>query len=128
VTAVDGSSVAVEILSARNPTIDARVANLEKDEYDIQPDSWDLIAICYYLQRDLFEPAKLGVVPGGIVIAIAHIPEPGDPQMTRLRLAPGELTGYFKDFEILHSYEGPSHDPAHQRWLAEIVARRPKKS
>jgi hypothetical protein len=80
--------------------------------------------MCYYLQRDLFEPAKRGVVPGGIVIAIVHIPEPGDPHMTPFRLAPGELAGYFKDFEILHQYEGPSHDPAHKRWVAEIVARR----
>jgi tellurite methyltransferase len=125
VTAVDGSSVAIEILSARNPAIDARVADLEKHEYMIQPDSWDLIAICYYLQRDLFEPAKRGVVPGGIVLASAHIPEPADPHMTPFRLAPGELAGYHKDFEILHQYEGPSHDPAHRRWVAEIVARRP---
>ncbi len=125
VTAVDGSSAAVELLSARNPAIDARVADLEKHEYIIQPDSWDLIAICYYLQRDLFEPAKRGVVPGGLVVAIAHIPEPGDPHMTPFRLAPGELAGYFKDFEIQHQYEGPSRDPAHRRWVAEIVARRP---
>jgi tellurite methyltransferase len=125
VTAVDGSSTAIEILKARNPAIDARVADLEKHEYAIEPDSWDLIAICYYLQRDLFEPAKRGVVPGGIVIAIAHIPEPADPQMTRFLLAPGEIASYFQDFQILHQYEGPSLDPAHKRWIAEIVARRP---
>jgi SAM-dependent methyltransferase len=124
VTAVDGSSAAIDILKRRNPAIDARVADLEKHEYLIQPDSWDLIAMSYYLQRDLFEPAKRGVVPGGVVLAIVHIPEPSDPRMTPFRLAPGELPGYFKDFEILHHYEGPSHDPAHLRWVAEIVARR----
>jgi SAM-dependent methyltransferase len=125
VTAVDGSNAAIEILSKRNPTIDARVADLEKHEYTIQPDSWDLIAMCYYLQPDLFEPAKRGVVPGGIVLAIVHIPEPEDPKMTPFRLAPGELVRYFEGFEILHQYEGPSSDPAHKRWVAEIVARRP---
>jgi len=125
VTAVDGSAAAIDILKGRNPAIDARVADLEKHEYLIQADSWDLIAMLYYLQRDLFEPAKRGVVPGGIVLAIVHIPEPSNPRMTRFRLAPGELAGYFKDFEILHHYEGPSHDPAHRRWVAEIVARRP---
>ncbi len=125
VTAVDGSAAAIDILKGRNPAIDARVADLEKHEYLIQPDSWDLIAMLYYLQRDLFEPAKRGVVPGGVVLAIVHIPEPSDPRMTPFRLAPGELAGYFKDFEILHHYEGPSRDPAHQRWVAEIVARRP---
>jgi|SRR5579863_111284 len=124
VTAVDGSSAAIDILTTRNPAIDARVADLEKRQYVIEPDSWDLIAMCYYLQRDLFEPAKRGVIPGGIVLAIVHIPEPGEA-LTPFRLAPGELARYFDDFEILHHHEGPSHDPAHQRWVAEIVARRP---
>jgi tellurite methyltransferase len=78
VTAVDGSPEAIRILAAHNPAIDARVADLEQHEYVIEPDSWDLIAICYYLQRDLFEPAKRGVVPGGIVVAIVHIPGPGE--------------------------------------------------
>src|SRR5580700_8036835 len=45
VTAVDGSNVAIEILSARNPAIDARVADLEKHQYVIEPDSWDLIVM-----------------------------------------------------------------------------------
>jgi hypothetical protein len=125
VTAIDGSSAAIEILSKRNPTIDVRVANLEKHEYIIQPNSWELIVMCYYLQRDLFEPAKLGIVPGGIVLAIVHIPEPDDQKMTPFRLAPGELARYFEGFEILHQYEGPSVDPAHKRWVAEIAARRP---
>ena len=68
VTAVDGSPVAIEILrsraSERGVIVSARVADLEKSEYQIEPSSWNLVAICYYLQRDLFEPAKQGVVPG----------------------------------------------------------------
>jgi len=124
VTAVDGSRAAIDLITTRNPQIDARVADIEKHEYAIEPDSWDLITMCYYLQRDLFEPAKRGVVPGGIVLAIVHIPGPGEG-LTRFRLAPKELAGYFRDFEILHSYEGPPHDPAHRQWVAEIAARRP---
>ena len=128
VTAVDGSSVAIGVLrqraGQRQFAIDARVTDLEKHQFAIQPDSWDLIAMCYYLQRDLFEPAKRGVVPGGRVLAIVHIPDPGEG-LTRFRLAPGELARYFDGFDILHRYEGPSHDPAHRRWVAEIVARRP---
>src|ERR1700681_4479954 len=67
VTAVDGAPAAIEILrhraSERGLHIDAGIANLEKGEYRIEPSTWDLIAICYYLQRDLFEPAKQGVAP-----------------------------------------------------------------
>jgi tellurite methyltransferase len=123
VTAVDGSRAAIGLLSSRDPQIDARVADLEKHEYLIEPDSWDLIAICYYLQRDLFAPAKRGVVPGGIVLAIVHIPGPGEG-LTPFRLAPGELASYFDGFEILHSFEGPPRDPVHHMRVAEIAARR----
>lgn len=124
VTAVDGSQEAIQLLSARKPAIDARVADLEKHEYTIQPDSWELIAMCYYLQRDLFEPSKRGVVPGGIVLVIVHIPGPGEG-LTPFRMEPGELKSHFQDFEILHSYEGPPRDPEHKKWVAEIAARRP---
>jgi tellurite methyltransferase len=128
VTAVDGSPVAMEILrsraSERGFTVNTRVADLEKSEYRIQPSHWNLIAICYYLQRDLFEPAKQGVVPGGILISIVHITEPGE-EPTAHRLRPGELERYFQGWEILHRREGKPNDPAHQRSVAEIVARRP---
>jgi SAM-dependent methyltransferase len=123
VTAIDGSRAAIDLITTRNPQIDARVADLEKQEYVIEPDSWDLIAICYYLQRALFEPAKRGVVAGGVVLAIVHIPGPGEG-LTRFRLAPGELASYFSDFEILHSFEGPPRDPVHHVRVAEIAARR----
>jgi SAM-dependent methyltransferase len=131
VTAVDGSPVAVEILrsrtSNRGVTVNTKVADLEKFEYQIEPASWNLIAICYYLQRDLFEPAKQGVVPGGILISIVHITEPGeDPTAHRLR--PGELESYFRGWEILHRREGRPNDAAHKRSVAEIVARRPADS
>jgi tellurite methyltransferase len=131
VTAVDGSATAIEILrrraAERGLTVDARVADLEKGEYIIEPSQWDLIAICYYLQRDLFEPAKHGVKPGGLLLAIVHITEPGEAP-TAHRLRPGELRGYFSGWEILHDCEGSPNDPAHRRASAEIVARRPASS
>ena len=127
VTAVDGSPVAIEILRSRaterGVTVDARIANLEKSECRIEPASWNLIAICYYLQRDLFEPAKQGVAPGGILISIVHITEPGE-EPTEHRLRPGELKRYFEGWEILHYREGKPNDTAHQRSVAEIVARK----
>ncbi len=127
VTAVDGSAKAIEVLrrraKARAVQIDARVADLERGEYQVQPSGWDLIAICYYLQRDLLEPSKLGVVPGGVLMVIVHIGEPGE-EPSRFQMRPGELATYFKGWEILHSYEGTPRDSAHARAVAEIVARR----
>jgi hypothetical protein len=88
------------------------------------PNSRDLIAISFYLQRDLFEPAKRGLAPGGVILAIVHIAEPGE-ELTYKRLKSGELEHYFQGWEILHRYEGKPTDKAHHRSVAEIVARRP---
>jgi len=128
VTAVDGASEAIEILQARarerGLKIKAVLADLEKEEFEIEPSSWDLIADCYYLQQNLFEPMKRGIKPGGIVISIVHISEAGQPQ-TPHSLRPGELERFFKGWGILHHQEGLPKDAPHRRAVAEIVARRP---
>jgi SAM-dependent methyltransferase len=121
VTAVDGFREAIDSLrqnaAERSVNVDARIADLEKSEYVIEPSAWDLVVISYYLQRDLFEPAKRGVVPGGVLLAIVLL---GDG---RFRAAPGELRGYFSGWEILHDREGNPGVSSH-RAVAEIVARR----
>lgn len=131
VTAVDGAPAAIEILRSRAAerglNIEAIVADLEKGEFEIEPARWDLIVMCYYLQRNLFEPAKRGVAPGGILISIVHLTEPGE-EPTAHRLRPGELERYFANWEILHRHEGKASDSAHRRLVAEIVARRPNGS
>ena len=123
VTAVDASAEAIDSLrqaaAGRGVTVEARVADLEKGEYAIEPAHWDLVVITYYLQRDLFEPAKRGVAPGGVLIAIVLLGGEG-----RFRAAPGELRGYFAGWEILHDREGPPADSPH-RAVAEIAARKP---
>jgi SAM-dependent methyltransferase len=128
VTAVDGASSAIHILrdraSERHFKIDAHVADLEKGEYEIAAAAWDLVVIGYYLQRDLFAPAKRGVAPGGILLAIVHITEPGE-EPTSHRLRPGELKQYFQGWEILHDHEGSPGDADHKRLVAEIAARPP---
>ena len=95
------------------------MADLEKHEFPIAEASWDLIAVCYYLQRDLFEPIKRGLKPGGVALVIVHMFEPGHEQ-SRFSVQPGELAKYFEGWEILHYYEGKSAD--HHRAVAEIVA------
>ena len=124
VTAVDGSAAAIEILRRRAPQVNAYVADLEKREYLIEPESWDLIVIAYYLQSDLIESAKTGLKPGGVIIVIVHITAPGE-EPTKHRLRPGQLIRHFKGWEILHSFEGEPEDSAHRRPVAEIAARWP---
>jgi tellurite methyltransferase len=128
VTAVDGSQAAIELLrkraDERGVSLQIHVADLENGEFRIKPNAWDLIAMCFYLQSSLFETAKLGVKPGGVVLGIVHITAPGE-EATEHQLRPGELRTYFRGWEILHYFEGPPNDPAHKRLSAEIVARRP---
>jgi SAM-dependent methyltransferase len=126
VTAVDGSSAAIEALrkraNERHLAVNTRTVDLERHEFVVASSAWHLIAICYYLQRDLFEPAKAGVIPGGLLISIVHIAEPGE-EPTGHRLRPGELVKYFDGWEVLHYAEGKPNDPVHKRACAEIVAR-----
>lgn len=128
VTAIDAAPAAIETLRTRasklGVDVDARQADLQQGQYRIEHSAWDLIAICYYLQRDLFQPAKAGIAPGGVLLAIVHITESGE-EPTDTRAKPGELKTYFTGWEILHYYEGKPTDTAHRRSVAEIVARRP---
>lgn len=122
VTAVDGSGTAIEILRQRAAglPIETQIADLEDSNFTIAPASYDLIAICYYLQRSLFQPTKRALLPGGILIAIALLAEPG--KNNSFRVEPGELSGTFDGWEILHHREGRD---AWQHNVAEIVARKP---
>lgn len=128
VTAVDGASAAIDLLhqraAARAVSVETHVADLEKNEFCIEPAAWNFIAMCFYLQVSLFESSKWGLKPGGIVLVIVHITAPGE-EPTEHRLRPGELKNYFRDFEILHYREGAPNDPAHKRLCSELVARRP---
>ena len=131
VTAVDGSRVAIEILQQRASdkglVIDSRIADLERDEFIIEPDSYDLILNCCYLQRDLFPTIKAGVRAGGVVIAVIAMVD-DDPNVKPMNpaflLDPGELRAEFEGYELLRDFEGKQGGGGHQRAYSEIVARR----
>jgi tellurite methyltransferase len=129
VTAVDLSPVAVETLLSRansmHLSVDARRADLEAGEFSIIPDSWDLICAFYYLQRDLFEPIRNGIRPGGLFVGSIHMPDdtPGlRPMNPAYLLNEGELRAAFRGWEILHYQEGKATDSDHDRRSAEIIA------
>jgi SAM-dependent methyltransferase len=128
VTAVDGAPSAIEMLCDRaaraSLNINVEVADLETARFSLRKASWNLVCICYYLQRGLFALAREAVKPGGLLLTIVHTTENGE-EPTQSRLRPGELAPYFEGWEILHHYEGKSRDAAHRRPVAEIVARRP---
>lgn len=130
VTAVDNSSVGIDIAEKRaaekGVEVDFRVADLEKGEFEIQSNAYDLICDFYYLQRDLFPQMKTGVKIGGIIVSTIHLYDTGGDTSPFL-LNDGELREYFRDFRILHYYETSltDKDPGeHHRRTAEIIAKR----
>ncbi|MDQ3806214.1 MAG: methyltransferase domain-containing protein [Acidobacteriota bacterium] len=135
VTAVDASRVGVELMRerarARGLEVDARVADLERGEFRVEPGTYDLVCDFYYLQRDLFPALRAGVRPGGLFVASLHLDDE-DPQARPMNpdflLHPGELRAEFGGWELLHYHETAGHDTdagQHTRRSAEIIARRP---
>ncbi len=107
VTAVDRSPITI-------PGVDTHVADLEKHEFPILEAAWDLIVVAFYLQRDLFEPVKRGIRPGGVALVIVHMVEPGHEQ-SRFSVQPGELAKYFRwlgDFALLRRQASRSGSPS----------------
>jgi SAM-dependent methyltransferase len=134
VTAVDASSVGIELTRERaralGVEIDARVADLERGEFEIERGAFDLIAVFYYLQRDLWPRIRKGVRAGGHVVAAIHLrdedaaEEKGNPDFL---LQSGELRAEFSGWEILHYHETRLTDEdagLHHRRTAEIIARK----
>jgi SAM-dependent methyltransferase len=131
VTAVDSSRVAIEILrqgaSEKGLVIDSRIADLERGEFTIEPDSYGLILNCCYLQRDLFPAIKAGVRVGGVAIAVIAMvdDDPGvKPMNPAFLLEPGELRAEFEGWELWRDFEDKREGSERRRAMAEIVARR----
>jgi tellurite methyltransferase len=114
VTAVDWSPAAIAALGTR-PNVDARVADLERHEYRIEPAKFDLICDFYYLQRDLFAEIREGIRPGGVFTGAIHL-------TGRFALNSGELRQEFAGWKIL--YYSEAGEPGRTRLSASIIARR----
>jgi len=130
VTGVDASAVGLElaqkVAAQERVSIDWRLANLERGEFAIEPEGYDLICVIHYLQRDLMPAIRGGVMPGGMVVAaIAMVDDAPDitPMNPAFLLQPGELRAMFDGWEIVHASE--TRKTAHARLTAELIARRP---
>jgi tellurite methyltransferase len=127
VTAVDSSATAIRLLRGRAQglPVDPRVADLESGEFEILPDTYDLICDFFYLQSSLFPAIRAGVRPGGMVAAAIHITGGGhetEPYTGKFRLEPGRLREEFAGWKILYYSEGAER--GRSRRTARILARR----
>ena len=119
VTAVDSSPAAIETLRnrAHGLAIETHVACLERGEFAIPHDSYDLICDILYLQRDLFPAIRNGLQPGGTFVGVVLLGEDGE-----FRLQPEELRREFETWKILYYSEAPPAKQVHR--TARIIARK----
>ena len=127
VTAVDASPVAIALLRAQASglPLEACLADLERGEFAIVPDSYELICDFLYLQRNLFPQIREAVHPGGIFAGAIHLVQEGctaSPCNPDFLLQPGELRSFFDGWKVLFYSEGG--DPGRSRRTARIIARR----
>ncbi len=110
-TAVDSSAEALARLREEAGGLDIamRRLDLEKHEFAIKPDAYDLIVTWLYLQRDLFPHIRNGVRKGGLAAAAVLM-------HGRFAAQPGELQQVFKGWDILHYRENED--------VSEIIAKK----
>lgn len=139
VVAVDSSRVGVELTrqraQARGVEIETRVADLERGEFTVEPESFDLVCDFYYLQRDLFPALRAGLRRGGAFVAAIHLRDGDDDRHAHARpsnpdflLGHGELLAEFRGWKILHYHETSAADEdaaRHHRRTAELIAEKP---
>lgn len=110
-------------------TLPGRMWQVDLEQTDVNPFGVQVFSavICFrYLHRPLFPAILQAVEPGGLVIYETFTTEnlrfgrPGNPDFL---LHTGELITWFKDWEVLHYYEGVQHEP--DRAIAQLVARKP---
>ena len=109
VDAIDVSSVAIEMAgkAARERGVDVnwRVADLE--EIEIEPDSYDLITMIRYNNRNLWPAMMRALKPNGWILMEQHLRTnrdvvgPSGP----FRVDPGEILEAFGDFRIVEYFE-----------------------
>jgi SAM-dependent methyltransferase len=127
VTALDSSPVAIGLLRARaaHLPLDVHLADLERGEFTIAPNTYQLICDFLYLQRSLFPQIREGIHPGGVFAGAIHLFNEtcsATPNTPAFLLHPGELRSLFDGWKVLFYSEGG--EPGRTRRTARILARR----
>lgn len=109
--------------------VDAAFARVDLEQEGVNPlspDTYGAILVFRYLHRPLVPCIRKGLKEGGLLFYETFtIEQPpfGKPHNPDFLLNPGELHGWFQDWDIVHSFEGILEDP--KRAVAQIVCRKP---
>jgi tellurite methyltransferase len=100
--------------------------DLENGENPFQEEHYRAILVFRYLHRPLIPYIKNGIRRGGFLFYETFTIEQaryGHPHNPAFLLKSGELQEWFKDWQVIHYFEGLLEDPV--RAMAQIVCRKP---
>ena len=134
--AVVFADISAPALAAVNQRLDkdqlpGRTWQVDLEQQDVNPfsgQSFSAIIGFNYLHRPLFPALMDAVIPGGLVIYETFTTgnrQFGRPNNPDFLLRPAELETIFKEWEIIHHFEGIARKP--DRAIAQIVARKSSK-
>lgn len=115
---------------AESATVNAKpwLVDLEREgAIPLSEDAYAAILVFRYLHRPLIPCIRKALKKGGYLfyetftIGQSRFGRPHNPDFL---LKPGELKGWFEDWEIIHQFEGVKKNP--ERAVAQIVCRKPE--
>ncbi|MBI5605037.1 MAG: methyltransferase domain-containing protein [Deltaproteobacteria bacterium] len=119
---------AKEAVEGKDLDVTFREIDLETGLNPLEEDHYRAILVFRYLHRPLIPCLKKGLKRGGILIYETYTDEQprfGRPLNPDHLLKPKELFDWFRDWPIIHYFEGILEDP--KRAMAQIVCRKPFK-
>ncbi|MBW1800939.1 MAG: class I SAM-dependent methyltransferase [Deltaproteobacteria bacterium] len=119
-----------ELAEKRGVKVQALQKDLEQESINPLPEeTYGAILVFRYLHRPLFPSIRKALKPGGILIYETFTvdqPRFGKPRNPAFLLKPGELREQFKEWEIIHYFEGILTNP--DRAVAQIVCQKKAKN
>ncbi len=116
-----GLKKAHKLAEAHGVKIETRVVDLETAQFE--NNSYDVILIMYYMQRDLFPRIMDALKPGGMAVIETYNTDYLKYARFNKKylLEPNELLGHFKDFKIIR-YQ--AYDDGKEAYSSIIVQKR----
>ena len=128
---VSGKRLAQAGALARSKGVAPRIRQVDLEQEGSNPlasETYGAVLVFRYLHRPLIPCIRKALVEGGILLYETFTvdqPQFGKPKNPDHLLKPGELLEWFKQWQVIHYFEGIVGDP--KRSIARIVCRKPEK-
>jgi tellurite methyltransferase len=118
--------VARRTAAVRGLEVEFWEVDLENGMNPLPADRYRGILAFHYLHRPLVPFIRNGIREGGILVYetfTSEQPKYGRPHKPAYLLQPGELVGWFNDWQVIYYFEGLLEEP--RRAVAQLVCRKP---